>query len=197
VDEDQFDAVCDHLVVEHLPTRQIVGTYRLQTGENAEKGLGYFCEQEFDFEIFKPLSREMVELGKACVHCQHRNQIVLGLLWKGIASFALAHRTRYLFGCTAIPSQNAATGATVYADLCRHHLVEPRWLTSPLAAFECSLEELSAEPVSVPRLLRAYLALGAKICGPPALDRRFKTIDLLTMLDLDSMPDSVRKHFHK
>lgn len=29
-----------------------------------------------------------------------------------------------------------------------------------------------------------YLALGAKICGPPALDRAFKTIDFLTLMDL-------------
>src|SRR5437660_1445211 len=42
-DEDPFDAVCDHLVVEHLPTSQIVGTYRLQTGLNAASHLGYYC----------------------------------------------------------------------------------------------------------------------------------------------------------
>jgi putative hemolysin len=31
-DEDPFDAICDHLIVEHLPTQEVVGTYRLQTG---------------------------------------------------------------------------------------------------------------------------------------------------------------------
>ena len=35
LDEDPFDAACDHLLVEHLPTGEIVGTYRLQTGLNA------------------------------------------------------------------------------------------------------------------------------------------------------------------
>ncbi len=39
-DEDRFDAFCDHLVVEHLPTGSIVGTYRLQTGLNAQRNLG-------------------------------------------------------------------------------------------------------------------------------------------------------------
>src|SRR5580658_4081749 len=46
-DEDPFDAVCDHLLVEHLPSKQIVGTYRLQTGISAVKNLGYYCAQEF------------------------------------------------------------------------------------------------------------------------------------------------------
>ena len=41
LDEDPFDAVCDHLVVEHLPSATIVGTYRLQTGQNAATHLGY------------------------------------------------------------------------------------------------------------------------------------------------------------
>jgi putative hemolysin len=29
LDEDPFDVVCDHLIVDHLPSRQIVGTYHL------------------------------------------------------------------------------------------------------------------------------------------------------------------------
>ena len=57
LDEDPFDAVCDHLLVEHLSTRQIVGTYRLQTGDNAAAKLGYYCEQEFEFDTFEPLFR--------------------------------------------------------------------------------------------------------------------------------------------
>ena len=84
-DEDPFDAVCHHLVVEHLPTATIVGTYRLQTGQNAAAKLGYYCAQEFEFAMFEPWRAGMIELGRACVHPQHRNLVVLGLLWKGIA----------------------------------------------------------------------------------------------------------------
>src|ERR1043165_3679631 len=73
LDADQFDAVCDHLLVEHVPTGQIVGTYRLQTGSNAAAQLGYYCAQEFEFQAFEPARAEMIELGRACVHRQHRN----------------------------------------------------------------------------------------------------------------------------
>jgi len=121
--------------------------------------------------------------------------MVLGLLWKGIAAYAQQKRARYLFGCTAMPSLDVAAGAAAYADLCRHHLVEPQWRTHPLPAFDCPLDELSTDPVLVPKLLRAYLALGAKICGPPAFDRQFKTIDFLTMLDLETVPLPARLHF--
>ena len=44
-------------------------------------------------------------------------------------------------------------------------------------------------------MLRAYLSIGAKICGPPALDCQFKMIDFLTLLDLHAMPALVRARF--
>ena len=88
LDEDRFDAVCDHLIVEHKPTRQIVGTYRLQTGRSAAQHFGYYSAQEFEFQVFEPWRNELIELGRACVHPQHRNLVVLGLLWKGIADYA-------------------------------------------------------------------------------------------------------------
>ena len=45
--------------------------------------------------------------------------------------------------------------------------------------------------------MRAYLAIGAKLSGPPALDREFGTIDFLTLLDLHALPAIVRAHFFK
>jgi putative hemolysin len=195
LDEDPFDAVCDHLLVEHLPASEIVGTYRLQTGSNAAANLGYYSAQEFEFQVYEPLRTQIVELGRACVHVQHRNLIVLGLLWKGIADYARQHGARYLLGCSSFTSQDAAVGASAYAGLCRNHLVKPEWRTRPMSACDCPLDRLSAESVKIPKLLRAYLSVGAKICGPPALDRNFKTIDFLTMLDLDALSPLARQRF--
>jgi putative hemolysin len=194
-DEDPFDSVCDHLVVEHRPTGRIVGTYRLQTGPNARAHLGYYSEQEFEFGAYEAFRGEIIELGRACVHRQHRNLVVLGLLWKGIADYASRHRARYLLGCSSLTSQDPATGAAAYTDLCRRHLAPMQYLTKPLPAFDCSLEELVSESPKIPKLLRAYLTIGAKICGPPALDRQFKTIDFLTLLDLHGLPPGVRNRF--
>ena len=195
LDSDPFDAVCDHLIVEHVSYKQIVGTYRLQTGLSAAKNLGYYCEQEFYFGAFEPLRSEIVELGRACVHRQHRNLFVLGLLWKGIADYAGKHGCRYLIGCSSLTSQDPAAGASAYTDLCRNHLPEAKWRTEPLPSHECPLDAVTEEPVNIPKLLRAYLTIGAKICGPPALDRQFKTIDFLTLLDIEALPPATRERF--
>src|SRR5688572_13866092 len=194
-DVDPFDAVCDHLLVERLPVKQVVGTYRLQTGRMAAVNRGYYSAQEFDFSPYERVRDQMIELGRACVHRSHRNLAVLGLLWKGIADYARERGGRYLCGCSSITSQDPAVGASAYAQLCRKHLVESQWRTKPLPAFDCPLDQLAEEAPKIPKLLRAYLSIGAKICGPPALDRQFKTIDFLTLIDLHALPALVRARF--
>lgn len=195
LDADPYDAVCDHLLVEHVASGQIVGTYRLQTGPSAKTHLGYYCEQEFHFDVYEPWRNQIVELGRACVHRQHRNLFVLGLLWKGIADYASQRGARYLIGCSSLTTQEPAAGASAYTELCRNHLAEPQWRTNPLPSHECPLHEVTEEPMSIPKLLRAYMTVGAKICGPPALDRQFKTIDFLTLLDIEALSASTRARF--
>ena len=196
LDADPFDAICDHLLVEHVPSSKIVGTYRLQTGTTAGKNRGYYCAQEFFFEPFEPHRNEIVELGRACVHRQHRNLVVLGLLWKGIADYAKERGGRYLIGCSSLTSQNPAVGASAFTELCRRkHLADRSWRTRPMPAFDCPMDQVAEEVVEIPKLLRAYLAIGAKICGPPALDRHFGTIDFLTLLDLEGLSPQTRERF--
>jgi len=195
LDADPFDDVCDHIIAEHQPTGRVVGTYRMQTGRTAAANLGYYSEREFDFAVFEPVREEVVELGRACVHRDHRNAFVLGLLWKAIASYARESGSRYLCGCSSLTSQDPRVGASAYADLCRRHLAAPRWRTSPLPEFVCPSDQLAESAPAIPKLLRTYLSVGSRICGPPAIDRQFKTIDFLTLLDLHTIPKVVRDRF--
>jgi putative hemolysin len=185
LDADAFDAQCEHLIVEDQSSGSVVGTYRLQTGLRAQRGLGYYSEREFDFAPFEAQRAQIVELGRACIHRQHRSFAVLNLLWKGIGSYARAHEARYLLGCSSLTSQDAATGMAAYRHLAAH-LAPAAWLTRPHAAFACGQGHAVVSAPKIPRLLSAYLAVGAKLCGPPALDPGFKTIDFLTWLDIES-----------
>lgn len=188
LDADPFDEVCDHLIVEETTTRLVVGTYRLQTGRSAVQNRGYYSEQEFEFDVFEAARAEIIELGRACVHSQHRNLSVLSLLWKGIAGYARSHQARYLIGCSSLTSQDPVEGAAMYEQLSARHLAAPEWRTVPQKDYRCPLDAAGAAPPRIPKLLGAYLSIGAKICGPPAIDREFKTIDFLTVLDLQALP---------
>ena len=91
-------------------------------------------------------------------------------------------------------SQDPDVGWAMYRKLrCRE--VPEDLATVPTWRFE--MPEPTGRDVDVrfPKLLRAYLGVGARICGPPALDRDFKTIDFLTLLDIESMSVTARAHF--
>ena len=195
LDADQFDECCDHLLVEDSRTGAVVGTYRLQTGQLAAANHGYYSAQEFDFSPFEPIRCETVELGRACVHKDHRKLAVLNLLWRGIAIYAMERKARYLIGCSSLTSQDAGAGLAMYQTLAAEHLVEERFRSEAVGAYRIATDATCPQPPSVPKLLRAYISIGAKICGPPALDQDFKTIDFLTLLDLRALPDAVRNHF--
>lgn len=193
-DVDDFDPVCDHLIVEHIPRGEVIGTYRLQTGRMAARNLGYYSAQEFDFRPYEPLRERLVELGRACIHRNHRSTPVLTLLWRGIAEYALAQGACYLVGCSSLTSQDPAHGTAVYYTLL-DYLAPAALCTAPTAQYAMPLVEPHGADGRPPKLLRAYLALGARICGPPALDREFKTIDFLTLMDLEELHPRMRNRF--
>src|SRR5262249_12668430 len=112
-DTDDFDAVCDHLIVEHCRTGQVVGTYRLQTGTSAAANIGYYSAREFDFTPYESLRSLIVELGRASIHRDHRSFQVLSLLWKGIAAYAKDREARYLIGCSSLTSQDPHVGSAM------------------------------------------------------------------------------------
>lgn len=208
LDTDKFDLFCEHLLVEEKATRRIVGTYRMQSGETAANNLGYYSEQEFYFAPYEPLRSGILELGRASIDREHRTPEVLTLLWRGIAQYATDMGLRYLVGCSSLNSQDPCEGWQMYRQL-ENFRVSPEFATEPTAAYACPTEQqgataqptpcataasLSAMP-KVPRLLRTYLAIGARICAPPAWDREFGTIDFLTLLDLKLISPSARNHF--
>jgi len=83
----------------------------------------------------------------------------------------------------------------MYASLKEKYLVEPSLRTLPQPGHECRSTGVPVAVSRPPRLFRAYLEISGRICGPPAIDREFKTIDFLTLVDLASLPDRVLTRF--
>lgn len=185
-DNDEFDPICDHIFVQHAETDAVVATYRLQTGDVAGRNRGYYSEQEFEFAPFVAIRHEIVELGRACIHADHRSFDTLTLLWRGIIWYANNAGARYLIGCSSVTTQDVSLGSQIYHQLAPN-LVAEELRTRPTAMYSFDVEAPDGSSPKAPRLLRSYLAIGAGICGPPAIDRGFKTIDFLTIMDLANL----------
>ena len=203
LDQDRFDPCCEHLIVEERATRRVVGTYRMQSGLSAAQHAGYYSEQEFVLAPYEPLRAGVLELGRAAVDREHRTPEVLTLLWRGIAQYASQMGLRYLIGCSSMNSNDPAEGWRMFRHLEKFR-VPREFETVPTEAYACPVEQkdITAQaqqappaPVKIPKLLKTYLALGARIAAPPAWDREFRTIDFLTLLDLESLAPAARCRF--
>jgi putative hemolysin len=169
-------------------TGMVVGTCRMQTGEMGAAG-GFYSAGLFELGVLpEPILRSAVEVGRACIAKPHRNGRVLHLLWRGLAAYLTWSRKTRLFGCCSLTSQDEALGAAVHAHLEKQGAVHSTLRVMPRVEHACSSRRSSMlapprEP-HIPALFQAYLTLGAKALGPPAIDREFKTLDWLVLLDV-------------
>ena len=198
-DVDLFDNFCEHLLVRDVPSNQVIGTYRVLTPTQAARVGSTYSDTEFDLTRLRGLRENMVELGRSCVHADHRHGGVIMALWSALAEFMVRNQLDTMIGCASIPMlHNGVVSGDVAASIwnkVRHsHLasieyhVRPR-RPLPLERLDCNLD------VEPPALIKGYLRLGAKVLGPPAWDPDFNSADLPMLMRIADLPPRYRKHF--
>jgi putative hemolysin len=195
-DRDLFDATCHHLVVIEKSSDKIIGTYRVRTIELAQTAEGFYSAGEFElWQLPFAVLSQSVELGRACIARAHRDRQVLFLLWKALARYTAEEGKRFLFGCCSLTSQEPTEGQQLLRQLRHEGHMHASLRIDPKPGFECEATDESLWPgrVELPRLFKTYLSIGAKVCGPPAIDRQFKTIDFFVIFDLLKMNDRTRR----
>jgi putative hemolysin len=187
LDVDRFDAFCDHLIVREEHTGEVVGTYRMLPPERARAAGSLYAEGEFVIDDLAPLRRSLVEIGRSCVHRDHRSGAVIGLVWAGIARYMLLTGNRWLAGCASVPlTDGGATAAGVWDRALAHNLSPEPFRVRPFVPWE-SRGITRPHRLVMPPLVQGYLRLGAWVCGPPAYDAAFGCADFLVLLGLDHM----------
>jgi len=147
-----------------------------------------------------------LELGRACTAQGFRSGIAIALLWKGIGRYLSETKSQFLFGCGSVKTVDPVTIArlTKYLKLKNYMQVMPD--VHPTPKFEVKdlhslmRQEILAEiddPIAnlVPSLLSSYFKAGAKVVSMPAIDRAFKCIDYLTVLDTAQITDAYEKRY--
>ncbi|TAN44535.1 MAG: GNAT family N-acetyltransferase [Nitrospirae bacterium] len=199
MDTDEYDEYCDHIIVMDTEKDMVVGAYRLLPGSRAERGPGFYSETEFELSAIKRIEGEKVELGRACVRHAYRGSATLNLMWSGIARYIEEHRIGHLFGCGSIHTINPLLVSGIYSYLKTRYLTGERFRVTPIKrvpGFDPDAPfDKKAVAEQMPPLLSAYLRLGARIAGEPALDEQFGVSDLLIILDRDKILDRYKRHY--
>ena len=198
-DIDLFDDFCEHLLVRDLASQQVIGTYRVLTPTQAKRAGSTYSDTEFDLTRLRMLRARMVELGRSCVHADHRHGGVILALWGALAEFMARNQLDTMIGCASIPMHHdgAATGmaaASIWRQVQKTHLAPIEHRVTPRLALpvEKLNDSLTVEP---PALIKGYLRLGAKVLGPPAWDPEFNSADLPMMMRIADLPPRYSKHF--
>lgn len=206
MDFDKFDALFDHLIIIHKNSNKVIGTYRINCSSFSNQS---YTQTEFNLdEVFK-LSGPHLELGRACIHKDHRKGTVLSLLWRGITDYMNLSGASVLFGCSSLKINSAVQAALVYKYLFEEGALIENLFSSPTknfqmpdfdicyAAFQNGLSESQREEAEklLPPLLKSYIKFGAKIASEPAFDKDFDCVDLLTVLKKEDMTNSLARRF--
>jgi len=198
-DIDLFDDYCEHLLVRDGHSGTVIGTYRVLTPAQAKRVGGTYTDTEFDLTRLRFMRERMVELGRSCVHAEHRHGGVILALWGALFEFMARNQLDTMIGCASIPmlhngivSGDAA--ASMWKQLSKTNLASIEFHALP--RLPLPIEELDSDlPVEPPALIRGYLRLGAKILGAPAWDPDFNTADLPMLMQVKDLPNRYRKHF--
>ncbi|MFH0520749.1 GNAT family N-acetyltransferase [Streptomyces sp. M41] len=194
-DIDAFDAYCDHLLVREETSGQVVGTYRLLPPERAAVAGRLYSEGEFDLTGIDSLRPDLVEVGRSCVHPDHRDGAVISLIWAGIARYMIDRGHEWLAGCCSIPLADGGTLAAATWDRVQaKHLAPREHRVRPLRPWQPTAP-VPATRVELPALLRGYLRLGARVCGEPAHDPEFGVADLYVLLSMRRIDPRYLRHF--
>jgi putative hemolysin len=184
LDVDYFDEFCDHLVVRHDPTGEIVGCYRMLPPQRAREAGRLYSDGEFELSALAGIRGALVETGRSCVHPDHRSGAVVGLVWAGIARYMLLSGHEWLAGCASVPLHDGGELAAGVWDTVSHKNYAPdEHRVTPRNPWHVDAAPRPAK-ATIPPLLRGYLRLGAWVCGEPALDEDFGVADFFVLLSM-------------
>ncbi len=194
LDQDQFDAVCDHLIVES--GSELVGTYRLLRQAVAEKNFGFYTQSEFDVAELIAAKPELkfLELGRSCVKSDFRNKAVIELLWQGCWDYVRKHQLDVMIGCASFEGVDPAEHAEALSFLSHFCCVDAEWNVSALTERKVEMKILDKAAInqkraliSLPPLIKGYLRLGCMIGNGAVIDHQFNTIDVLIVLPVSKI----------
>jgi putative hemolysin len=192
---DDFDSFCEHLIVYDFIAKQVVGYARLLNEMQANLAGGFHAQTQFDLDSIFAMPGRFLEVGRICTDPAYRGGAVLSALWRGLARYVAEGSYNYLLGCISIPSGPGGFAVeSLYGNFGRKNFAPPRIKVTPAipvpAAMRC---ERGA--CSMPAQLKAYLRLGALVCGEPCWDRDGNVMEVFILLPLERIKDSYGKYY--
>jgi len=207
-DRDQFDQICDHLLVlDHsrgAGLDAVVGTYRLIRRDAAARLGAFYSAAEYDIGPLIAYPGEILELGRSCVDAGYRARPVMQLLWSGIAAYVFHYEIALMFGCASLPGIDPDALAVPLSYLYHHHLAPPALRARALPERYVEMRRLDAPAIDpmrtlaiLPPLIKGYLRLGGFVGDGAVIDEQFNTTDVCIVVKTDLVTEKYTRHYER
>jgi len=196
LDQDAFDPLCHHVLVEDTRSGDLVCCFRLMhlnDGGEIEKS---YSAQFYELSSLHAFDGPMVEMGRFCIHPAHPDADILRVAWAAMTKYVDENGVELLFGCASFQGNTAEDYVDAFALLREKHLAPKRWLPAVKAprvfSFGKSLRfrkpDLRLAMKGMPPLLRTYLVMGGWVSDHAVVDHDLGTLHVFTGLEIKSIP---------
>lgn len=195
LDADDFDRICDHVLVEDDRTGALVCCFRilpLTTGDEIDRS---YSAQYYELSALRDFDGPMVEMGRFCIHPDRHDADILRVAWAAMTSYVDDNGVEMLFGCSSFHGTDSDRYLDAFAMLKERHLAPKRWLPRVKApnVFRFA-QKLRRKPdakramLGMPPLLRTYLLMGGWVSDHAVVDQHMNTLHVFTGLEIRAIP---------
>ncbi|MEM0946699.1 MAG: GNAT family N-acyltransferase [Pseudomonadota bacterium] len=194
-DADQFDDICQHVLIERVDDARLVACFRLLPLHSGDEIAASYAAQFYELSALRDYPGKMVEMGRFCIEPGIRDPDILRVALAAMTRYVDETGTDMLFGCSSFQGCDAAAYDDAFAMLRDRHLAPKRWLPKVKApdVFRFA-RRLRRTPdarkamLTMPPLLRGYLALGGWVSDHAVIDRDLGTLHVFTGLEISAIP---------
>lgn len=207
LERDAFDPYFDHLVLVDLcrdpaGLDHVIGAYRVLPGERRAAAGQFYSETEYDLTPLLASGKGLLELGRSCVHADHRGGTAMFHLWNGLADYVLERGIEVLFGVASFHGTHVASLAQPLSWLYHHHLAPPDMRVTARPSHWQNMNlvppdrlDRKAAMAATPALIKAYLRLGGFVGDGAFIDHEFNTTDVCLVMDTGQMSARHREFY--
>lgn len=199
LDQDQWDAECDHLIIRRNETGAIVGCCRLRFLPGTEISAGY-SGQFYDLSRLDAGQGLSMELGRFCIDPRCRDPDILRLAWASLTGYVDNMGASLLFGCASFAGTNPAHYAAAFRYLRENAMLRDGLAPGRkadqvhfLGAGGPAADDRRIALRQMPPLLRSYLALGGGVSDHAVVDPAMNTLHVFTAVETALVPPRRQK----
>lgn len=201
LDSDDFDDLCDHVLVEDQRSGDLVCCFRILPLRDGADIANSYSAQYYELSALQSFDGPMVEMGRFCIDPNVKDPDILRVAWGAMTAYVDRENVEMLFGCSSFHGTDANHYLDAFAMLKDRHIAPKRWLPKVKAPrvfrFAQKLRRNTPDAklamLRMPPLLRTYLLMGGWVSDHAVVDAKMNTLHVFTGLEIRAIPPARKR----